>query len=162
MNIGNNEVWRAIDGYLNYEVSSHGRVRNNLTGFIIKQRNEKYGYYRVNLYKNGKGTTIRIHRLVCEAFNENENNYTMVDHIDRNRTNNFYENLRWTTNEVNQKNRTMAKNNTSGTQGVFFCNTRKKWMACWTENKKKHTKPFINKDDAINHRKEMEALHGYM
>ena len=36
MNIGNNEVWRAIDGYLNYEVSSHGRVRNSNTGRILK------------------------------------------------------------------------------------------------------------------------------
>jgi len=160
MNIGNNEVWRAIDGYLNYEVSSHGRVRNNLTGFIIKQRNEKYGYYRVNLYKNGIGTTYRIHRLVCAAFNENQNDYTMVDHIDRNRTNNFYENLRWVSAEGNQKNRTMAKNNTSGTQGVGRC--RNNWRARWSQDGKVYSKTFTNKEDAINYRKEMEALHGYL
>ena len=162
MNIGNNEVWRAIDGYLNYEVSSHGRVRNNNTGTIFKQRLDNLGYDRVDLYKNGKATTIRIHRLVCEAFNENENNYNIVDHIDRNRTNNFYENLRWVTQETNTKNSSMRTNNISGVQGVFFCNTKKRWIANWHQDKKNRVKSFKEKDDAINYRKEMEQLHGYI
>ena len=160
MNIGNNEVWRAIDGYLNYEISSHGRVRNNNTGKILKPNIDIHGYYYIRLCKNGKVTTIKNHRLVCAAFNENENNYNIVDHIDRNRVNNFYENLRWTTNEANSKNRNIQKNNTSGTQGVS--RHRKNWRARWFQDGKEHSKTFINKEDAISYRKEMEGLHGYL
>ena len=160
MNIGNNEVWRAIDGYLNYEISSHGRVRNNNTGRIKNLQINNHGYGQVGLYKNGKETTLRIHRLVCETFNENENNYNVVDHIDRNKLNNFFENLRWTTNEGNQKNRTIGKNNTSGSKGVGH--TKNGWRARWSQDGKHYSKHFANKEDAINHRKEMEALHGYL
>ena len=32
----NQEIWRAINGYINYEVSNHGRVRNSVTGKILK------------------------------------------------------------------------------------------------------------------------------
>jgi len=162
MNIGNNEVWRAIDGYLNYEISSHGRVRNSNTGRILKPGTDGWGYYHVCLYKGSKKVTTKIHRLVCAEFNENKNNNNVVDHIDRNKLNNFYENLRWTTYEGNQKNRTISKNNTSGTQGVHYDNTKKRWKAKWRENGKEHSKSFINKEDAINYRKEMEALHGYL
>lgn len=162
MNIGNNEVWRAIDGYLNYEVSSHGRVRNNNTGTIFKQRIDNLGYDRVDLCKNGKATTIRIHRLVCAAFNENDNNYNVVDHIDRNKLNNFYENLRWVSYETNRKNASIRTDNSSGITGVFFCNTTNRWIARWSVNKNKHRKAFINKEDAINYRKEMEAINGYL
>ena len=31
----NIEVWRMIDNYNNYEISSHGRVRNNKTERIL-------------------------------------------------------------------------------------------------------------------------------
>jgi hypothetical protein len=160
MNIGNNEVWRAINGYLNYEVSSHGRVRNSITGRILKPGTNGGGYYHVCLYKGSKKVTTKIHRLVCEEFNENKNNNNVVDHIDRNKLNNFYENLRWTTLEGNQKNRTISKNNTSGTAGVV--KDRNSWRAHWTQDGKTHSKNFINKEDAINYRKEMEALHGYL
>ena len=33
----NIEQWRLIDGYDNYEISSHGRVRNNKTSKIMKK-----------------------------------------------------------------------------------------------------------------------------
>ena len=40
----NVEVWRSIDGYNNYAISSFGRVKNVKTGKILKARNDKYGY----------------------------------------------------------------------------------------------------------------------
>ena len=33
-----NEEWRSIDGYLNYQVSNIGRVRNANTGIILRPR----------------------------------------------------------------------------------------------------------------------------
>jgi hypothetical protein len=166
MELGNNEIWRAIDGYLNYDVSSHGRVRNNKTGRILKQqlkgRTESELYFHISLKENNIKQTHRIHRLVCFAFNENPNNYLVVDHIDRNKQNNFYQNLRWTTIEINSKNSNISKNNTSGIKGVYFSNYHNKWISQYCVNRKQKSKRFLDKDDAIIFRKEMEELHGYL
>jgi len=161
MEFGDNEIWRSINGYLNYDVSTHGRIRNNKTGLILKNHfNQRY--YKIGLYNNGKTNYLLVHRLVCDAFNDNINNHNIVDHIDGNRENNFYKNLRWCTQETNTKNRKVLKNtNKSGINGVFFDEPRNKWKAIWTVNKQQKSKRFIKKDDAIAHRIVMEQLHGY-
>ena len=64
------------------------------------------GYFIVVLSKNGKTKTKRIGRLVAETFIDNPNNFTTVDHIDRNRTNNIYTNLRWANYSMQNKNKT--------------------------------------------------------
>lgn len=164
MNLGQNEIWRAIDGYLNYEVSTHGRVRNNKTGIILKQniRSKNSGYLCVSLSQCGKVLSFNIHRLVCQEFNDNPNKYNVVDHIDRNKLNNHYENLRWVNQELNTKNSSKSKKNTSGYTGVAYHKCHKTWIAHWRENKKLRTKSFLLKEDAINYRKEMEKLHNYL
>ena len=47
------EEFRAVDCYLNYEVSNIGRVRNSYSGKILKQYLGKDNIYRIKLYKNG-------------------------------------------------------------------------------------------------------------
>jgi hypothetical protein len=64
------------------------------------------GYFIVVLSKNEKTKTKRISRLVAETFIDNPNNFTTVDHIDRNRTNNIYTNLRWANYSMQNKNKT--------------------------------------------------------
>ena len=46
------EQWRLIDGYDNYEISSHGRVRNNKTSRIMKLIRYKDCYHRIRLLKD--------------------------------------------------------------------------------------------------------------
>ncbi|CAL6092557.1 Conserved_hypothetical protein [Hexamita inflata] len=99
------EEYRDISGYPNYEVSNLGQVKNKTTGRILKQRDRGKGYLAVNLYFNKIMKTHHIHRLVSQAFIENPNNYTDIDHCDGVRSNNNIWNLRWASRSDNQKNK---------------------------------------------------------
>ena len=43
-----------IEGYENYLIYDDGRVQNKKTKRFLKQRLDKDGYSRINVYKNGK------------------------------------------------------------------------------------------------------------
>ena len=105
------------------------------------------GYYKVNLYQDGKQYKKSVHRLIAQTFTPNPNNLKQVDHINRDRLDNRLENLRWVTNKDNGRNRSMSKDNTSGYQGVRFHKSNNSWAATWCDKEgKQKTKTFsINK-----------------
>ena len=125
----NVEVFRSIENYDNYAVSSFGRVKNVRTGIILKARNDKDGYLRVNLYEDAIRKTHQVHRLVANAFIDNPDDKLCVDHIDNNRTNNHISNLRFATNKENSQNRKLSSRNTSKVKGIYFNKRAKKWRA---------------------------------
>lgn len=95
-----------------------------------------------------------MHRLIMNAPAEME-----VDHIKgRSTTNdNRKENLRLVTHSQNNINKGLRSHNTSGTTGVCWDKKDKRWLARISVDKKNITLGyFINKDDAINARKEAE------
>lgn len=59
------------------------------------------GYLRVALWNNGKQKKYFVHRLVATYFVKNSKNYDSVDHIDEDKVNNHYTNLRWTSKSYN-------------------------------------------------------------
>lgn len=61
---------------------------------LLSPTQDDSGYLNVGLSKDGKIKTVRVHRLVASSFIPNPNNNIIVDHIDRNRSNNCIENLR--------------------------------------------------------------------
>lgn len=89
--------WKKIEGYENYSVSTDGEVRNDKTCRSMKLISDKDKYSRVQLYKDGKVKTYKVHRLVAEAFIPNPENKPTVDHVNRVRTDNRVEILRWAT-----------------------------------------------------------------
>ena len=67
----NVEVFRSVDGYDHYAVSSFGRVKNTKTGRILKTGLTGNGYFIVMLYEDRVKKTHKIHRLVANAFINN-------------------------------------------------------------------------------------------
>lgn len=51
------------------------------------------------------GKRYRVHRLIAETFLENSDNLPVIDHIDRNPSNNDVSNLRWASYKTNVLNR---------------------------------------------------------
>ena len=140
MIVDNIENWRLIDGYDNYEISSHGRCRNNKTSRILKPNIVRSGYYFVSLRKDKITKRYPIHRLVAFAFLENPLNKKCVDHIDRNQKNNMLSNLRWATLNENQGNRSKQKNTTSIYKGVYWNKKNQKWKTAIYKNGKQQQK----------------------
>lgn len=114
------EIWKPIKDYEGlYEVSNLGRVRSldrvvirkngiaqKTKGRIIRSAyNSKTRYWHVGLWKNNYRQAITIHRLVAQAFCQNDNPdlYTCVNHIDGDRSNNKVNNLEWCSESQNLK-----------------------------------------------------------
>lgn len=106
------EVFKDVCGFKGsdilgdkYSVSNYGRIYNKIGNVFCKLSlcgNPQY--YYVTLTHNNVRKTLRVHRLVAFCFVENNERLPMVDHIDRDRLNNHYTNLRWISREGNRIN----------------------------------------------------------
>ena len=94
----------------------------------------------------------------------------MIDHINRNPLDNRKENLRIVNNSINQRNKNVQSNNTSGISGVRFNEKLNVWTARIATDQGRKSKSFsINKygkekalELAVNWRTNMEKEHGYL
>lgn len=116
------EEWKPVVGYEGYyEVSNYGRVRSldRPARFVSKNGMESMRVVRakpiactvakkskrvsVMLSKCGGKKRIAVHRLVAFAFvkNDNPEEYTEINHIDENPSNNRADNLEWCNRKYN-------------------------------------------------------------
>lgn len=103
------EVWKVVEGFEDYYISSRGRLLS--CSKYIKSKDVRYAYrkarivefdpacvtyYEITLHKsNGSTCDKLIHRLVAETFIPNPNNLPYINHIDANIHNNDVSNLEW-------------------------------------------------------------------
>ncbi len=125
----NSEQWASIDGYRNYQVSWWGRVRNTKTGRILKANLSSNTYLTLALSKNGVRKSFSVHVLVAHEWVENPESKRCVDHIDGDRTNNNYENLRFATHSENSRNMKKHADGSSIYKGVSYHKASNKWYA---------------------------------
>lgn len=112
------ETWIDVKGYEGcYQVSNYGRVKSmrrkvasrngvrELPEKIIVPLFTKQGYLNVIASKKQVRQTLVVHQLVAECFIGPRPDGYVIDHIDRDKTNNKAENLRYVTASGNQRNR---------------------------------------------------------
>jgi hypothetical protein len=143
------EFFKDVPNYEGlYQVSNIGNVKSlpreivNAKGKyiskekILKPGKDGKGYYFVNLSKEGKMKSIKVHVLVAMAFfGHKTNGYKIVvDHINNNPSDNRLENLQLISQRENcSKDR---KNKSSKYIGVYWHKKANKWMGRIQINKK--------------------------
>lgn len=100
------EEWKIIEDFPDYQVSTLGRVKGGRWGHIKKLSENTYGYKIISLYDTSKRRiTKSVHRLVASTFIPNPENKPCIDHINRVRDDNRICNLRWVTHKENEDNK---------------------------------------------------------
>jgi hypothetical protein len=101
-----------VKNYPNYLIYNDGRVYSKKRKIFLKQfRRNIDNYLCVYLCMNGKYKNYNIHRLVGEHYLPLVEGKDMIDHIDRNKTNNNVSNLRWCNHSENGRNIGFQRNN---------------------------------------------------
>ena len=147
------ELFTYRDGQLirRIQAGSRGKV-GDIAGSLHPS-----GYILVRI----KGKHYRLHRLVwlyCYGSFPSSD----LDHIDHDKANNLITNLRLVTKQENQRNLSIAKNNKTGTTGVHWCKTRKRYIAeIRIDNKTKHLGCFLTLTEAVKCREDNNKRYGF-
>ena len=140
-----------IEGYENYLIYDDGRVYSKNVNRFLKQCKDGKGYYSINLCKNGKIKMFNIHRLVGLHFIPKVEGKDIIDHIDRNNTNNHVSNLRWANHSENMINTGVQINNILGEKHIMKTKNDTYTFRLFRQNDN-HSKTFKTLDECIDYR----------
>lgn len=130
--------------------------KRNIKGGTIAGRPHSMGYWNIGL----KGKSYLAHRLAWLYMTGTWPE--QIDHINHNRADNRFSNIRAVNNMINHMNRPMQKNNKSGCTGVHWDNTVEKWKSeIKIDGKKKHLGFFSDIGKAIKSRLEANVKYGF-
>ena len=94
-------MFKKIPGFKNMMVNENGIVYNSKTGNILKPSIGTNGYLQFKTTEDGVIKRTSIHRAVALCFCKGYRKGKVVDHIDGNKMNNNYKNLRWVSQKDN-------------------------------------------------------------
>jgi len=143
--------FKTINGFDEYLIYQDGHVYSCRRKIVLKT-GLRNSYKYVNLWRDKVAYKKSIHRLVAEHFIDNPENKPIVDHIDRDKLNNMYWNLRWATISENGLNSGVQKNNRLGEKYISFVKSRNKFIVQMV--KFKISKGFETLEEAIKYRNE--------
>lgn len=150
----NLEEYRKVKDYENYEISNFGNIRNCKTNTIKKPSLNEKGYLIINLYKKNKQKIFKISRLVAFAFIPNDDITKIeIDHIDRIRTNNNVDNLRWATRKEQMLNQDYHHRKKDGLHNITISSYGTYYVEFQTYEKRVF-KSFKSLEEAIVYRDE--------
>ena len=134
-----------VNGFENYLIYPDGRVFSKIRSIYLKPLLTRNKYIQVSL--NNK--RISVHRLVAEHYIPNDENKCQVDHINRDRSDNRVENLRWVTTSENQQNTLKRKTNKSGHKNISYNKKYDYWDIKKTYKNKTIHKSFKTKIECL-------------
>lgn len=149
------DIFKDIPGYGGlYKISRTGNVWSSKKNRLLKPCLGARGYMVVNLNKK-----IRpVHQLVAETFLDEryKEKSLVVDHIDRDKTNNILSNLRVTNKSVNAINSNRHKY-----KGHIQVRGESSFRAIWQRGGVRRTRTFRDREDAqrwidLNHARSQE------
>jgi hypothetical protein len=121
------EEWRELKYYPNYLVSNLGNIKNKRNDKLLKPSIHKTGYCIVQLFRDGVRKSLRLHRLIAEAFLGEIKETDYIDHLDRNKLNNKIDNLRAVSPTISVLNRNVWGK--SKYKGAYFSEKRNNWRS---------------------------------
>lgn len=129
-----------------------GRGKDGLKSEYINNR----GYVQIGIDRN----FYLAHRLAF-LYMEGYLPENGVDHIDRNKLNNAWNNLREVSQRCNTRNRSTRSDNKTGVVGIRWHKGAKKWNAYIRDKKHIHLGLFEDIRDAVKARWDAEVKYGF-
>lgn len=161
------EIWKDIVGFEGlYQISNYGNIKsckrlvNAKFGSkrLVNERllslgKDKDGYLMAILCQDATKKTVKIHRLVADAFIDKIDGKNLVNHIDSEKSNNLVSNLEWVSSLENNCHSRLNMKSSSRYTGVSFHKKDNRFRATATINGKKvNLGNFKNEVDAYNKR----------